>query len=82
MKIFQTEVKEWNNRILFMRKVIDGAAERSYGIHVARLAVIPNEVISRTMEVLKELEEEENIFGKISHKRHNSGDDSSQIPLF
>jgi hypothetical protein len=28
------------------------------------------------------LEEEENIFGKISHKRHNSGDDSSQIPLF
>jgi DNA mismatch repair protein MutS len=83
MKNFQMEVKEWNDEIIFMRKVIDGAADKSYGIHVARLAGIPGEVIARAKEVLRELEEEGNIFTKnFWHRRKNPSGDSAQITLF
>src|SRR6185436_2351623 len=40
-------VKEWEDRIVFLRRVVDGAADKSYGLHVARLAGIPEEVITR-----------------------------------
>ncbi|MDR1891113.1 MAG: DNA mismatch repair protein MutS [Puniceicoccales bacterium] len=83
MKNFQMEVKEWNDEIIFMRKVLDGAADKSYGIHVARLAGIPSGVISRAKDVLKELEEEGNVFLKnIWHKKSNTFREDSQITLF
>lgn len=50
------QVKEWNERILFLRKLVPGAASRSYGIHVARLAGIPDPVIARSKEILANLE--------------------------
>ncbi|MDR3144086.1 MAG: DNA mismatch repair protein MutS [Puniceicoccales bacterium] len=82
MKNFQMEVKEWNDEIIFMRKVIGGAADRSYGIHVARLAGIPLEVIARAKEVLNELEDEGNIFTKnIWRKKNDALPDSAQISL-
>ncbi|HLU47118.1 MAG TPA: DNA mismatch repair protein MutS, partial [Planctomycetota bacterium] len=49
-------VKEWNDEIIFLRKVIEGGADKSYGIHVARLAGIPAPVIERAREVLANLE--------------------------
>ncbi|MDR1413896.1 MAG: DNA mismatch repair protein MutS [Puniceicoccales bacterium] len=83
MKNFQMEIKEWNDEIIFMRKVIDGAADKSYGIHVARLAGIPEEVIARAKEVLRELEEEGNVFTKnIWHRKKLFPGDNSQITLF
>lgn len=53
------QVKEWNDKIVFLRKVADGGANRSYGIQVARLAGIPEEVIKRASEILQNLEKEE-----------------------
>ncbi|MCB9462596.1 MAG: DNA mismatch repair protein MutS [Candidatus Eisenbacteria bacterium] len=52
------QVKEWGDEIVFVRKVVPGGADRSYGIHVAQLAGIPDEVIGRAREVLAELEHE------------------------
>ena len=49
-------VKEWNDEILFVRQVVKGAADRSYGIHVARLAGMPQSVIQRAEHILSGLE--------------------------
>ncbi len=53
---YQVAVKEWNNQILFLRKLIRGGASRSYGLEVARLAGLPEELLKRAREVLKSLE--------------------------
>jgi DNA mismatch repair protein MutS len=53
---FRVAVKEWNDQIVFVRQVIPGAADRSYGIQVARLAGIPQCVIDRAKQVLEKLE--------------------------
>lgn len=50
------QVKEWKNEIVFMHNVIPGSADRSYGIHVAKLAGLPSLVIQRAQDVLKTLE--------------------------
>ena len=52
-------VKEWGERIIFLRKIMKGATNRSYGIQVARLAGVPDEVIQRAKEVLENLEKGE-----------------------
>ncbi|MBF0370199.1 MAG: DNA mismatch repair protein MutS [Magnetococcales bacterium] len=53
---FTVEVKEWQEKILFLHTIARGAADRSYGIHVAQLAGLPPAVINRAQEVLTELE--------------------------
>jgi DNA mismatch repair protein MutS len=50
------QVKEWGDRVVFVRKVVEGGADRSYGIQVARLAGVPEPVIQRAREVLAGLE--------------------------
>lgn len=52
------DVQEIDGRVVFLRKVREGAADDSYGIHVARLAGLPPEVVERAQEKLKELESE------------------------
>src|SRR5436305_10242604 len=52
-------VKEWEDRIVFLRRVVAGSADKSYGLHVARLAGLPDEVIERAGEVLANLESQE-----------------------
>jgi DNA mismatch repair protein MutS len=52
-------VKEWEDRILFVRRVVPGSADKSYGLHVARLAGIPEGVIERAQQVLHNLEAKE-----------------------
>jgi DNA mismatch repair protein MutS len=49
-------VKEWNNSVVFLRKIVPGSASKSYGIEVARMAGIPDRVIDRAKEVLDNLE--------------------------
>ena len=56
---FHVTVKESENRIIFLRKVEAGAADRSYGIEVARMAGIPTPVVDRAREILKKHEETE-----------------------
>jgi DNA mismatch repair protein MutS len=51
-------VREWQDEVVFLHKIVDGAADKSYGIHVARLAGVPREVIERSKEILAQLEEE------------------------
>ncbi len=51
-----TAVREWKNEIVFLRKVVEGGTDRSYGIHVARLAGVPDGVLTRASEILKKLE--------------------------
>ena len=50
-------VREWNDRIIFLRKIIPGAADKSYGIQVARLAGLPQPIIDRAREILARLEQ-------------------------
>ena len=50
------EVREWQGSIVFLHKVIAGAADRSYGVHVARLAGLPDNVLHRSEQILNQLE--------------------------
>lgn len=59
IKNFNIEVREWNDQVVFLRRVIPGGVDRSYGIQVARLAGIPQSVLIRAKEVLAELERKE-----------------------
>ncbi len=52
-------VKEWEERIVFLRRVVPGSADKSYGLHVARLAGLPAELIDRAGEILANLEAQE-----------------------
>jgi DNA mismatch repair protein MutS len=56
IKNYNVAVKEWGDKIIFLRKIIEGATDRSYGIQVARLAGIPARVLLRAKEVLRQLE--------------------------
>ncbi len=50
------DVKEWNDKIVFLHKIVPGAADKSYGIHVAQLAGVPAEVNRRASDILSQLE--------------------------
>ena len=53
---YNVAVRERGEEILFLRKIVEGGADRSYGIHVARLAGLPGDVVTRAEDVLKRLE--------------------------
>jgi len=59
VKNYTVAIKEWNDQIIFLRKVVEGGADKSYGIQVARLAGLPQSVIRRAKEVLANLEKAE-----------------------
>ena len=59
IKNYNFAVKEWQGDIIFLRNLVRGAASRSYGIHVARLAGLPEAVIARAKEMLSTLEQNE-----------------------
>ena len=86
IKNFHVAVKEWNDRVIFLRKLVEGGTSRSYGIQVARLAGLPPEVIDRAKEVLHNLEQGEFTEGgipklAISRKKKSTWD-SHQRTLF
>lgn len=58
---FRIEVKENKNEIVFLREIVKGGADKSYGIEVARLAGLPKEILDRSKSVLKNLEERKEI---------------------
>jgi len=59
VKNYNVAVREWNDQVIFLRKVIEGGADKSYGIHVARLAGLPRPLIARAKEILANLEQSE-----------------------
>ncbi|HUB67865.1 MAG TPA: DNA mismatch repair protein MutS [Candidatus Methylacidiphilales bacterium] len=58
-KNYNVAVREWGEQIVFLRKIVPGGADKSYGIQVARLAGLPAPVLKRAKEILRELEEEQ-----------------------
>ncbi|MBN1589546.1 MAG: DNA mismatch repair protein MutS [Pirellulales bacterium] len=58
VKNLNVSVREWQDDVVFLHKIVDGAADKSYGIHVARLAGVPRKVIERAKDILSRLEEE------------------------
>ena len=56
---YNVAVREWNEQIIFLRKIVKGGADKSYGIQVARLAGLPPEIIARAKEILSNLEQHE-----------------------
>ena len=61
LRNYSVAVKEWNDDIIFVRQVVRGAADRSYGIHVARLAGLPATVIERAKTILEHLENDQTV---------------------
>jgi DNA mismatch repair protein MutS len=59
VKNFNIAVKEWNERIIFLRKLVPGGTSRSYGIQVAKIAGVPENVLKRAREILENLEGED-----------------------
>jgi DNA mismatch repair protein MutS len=84
VKNYNVCVSERNDQIVFLRKIVAGAADKSYGIQVARLAGLPAEVIDRAKEILTNLEEGEfSEAGQPKLARHKrKGRDSGQMSLF
>ncbi len=82
---YTIDVREWEDRIVFLRKIIPGGSNRSYGIHVARLAGIPASVTDRAREILANLEKDEiDIKGrpKLSAKRSERKKSTSDVRQF
>ena len=81
---FSVAVKEWDDEIIFVRQIVQGPADRSYGIQVARLAGLPSSVIDRAKTILDHLEGtgSKNPQKIIQKKLPSKNDPSSQIDLF
>lgn len=79
-------VREWGDQVVFLHKIVEGAADKSYGIHVARLAGIPKPVIERAKQLLAQLESDHlDSKGrpKLARQRRSIGRDSPyQLMLF
>jgi DNA mismatch repair protein MutS len=83
VKNFNIIVKEWNDQIIFLRKIERGCADQSYGIQVARLAGIPKRVIKRAKQILENLEEHElSAQGLSATARKQLASGSSQLNIF
>jgi DNA mismatch repair protein MutS len=59
LRNFNVAVREWHDQIVFLRKIVEGGTDKSYGIQVARLAGVPKTVLERAKEILGNLEESE-----------------------
>jgi DNA mismatch repair protein MutS len=59
LKNFNVAVREWHDQIVFLRKIVEGGTDKSYGIQVARLAGVPKPVLERAKEILRNLEDSE-----------------------
>jgi DNA mismatch repair protein MutS len=68
IKNFNVEVKEIGKRILFLRKLVEGGSEHSFGIHVAQLAGMPQKVLTRAESILAKLEESHDLNGSEGKK--------------
>ncbi len=72
IKNFNIAVREWNDKIVFLRKLVPGGTSRSYGIQVAQIAGIPKDVVTRAMEILSNLEGTETDEAGRPRLAHNS----------
>ncbi|MCR4395342.1 MAG: DNA mismatch repair protein MutS [Candidatus Saccharicenans sp.] len=83
IKNFHLAVKEWQDTVIFLRKIKPGPSDRSYGLQVARLAGLPEEIIKRAREILFNLERQElDEEGRPRLAYHLNQQNKSQLLLF
>ncbi|MDB5227859.1 MAG: mismatch repair protein MutS [Bacteroidota bacterium] len=84
IKNYNVAVKEVGNKMIFLRKLVEGGSMHSFGIHVAKMAGMPNELIKRANEILQELESQRNLATDISSTLKNlpSKNDDFQLNMF
>jgi DNA mismatch repair protein MutS len=82
VKNFNIAVREWNEEIIFLRKLVPGGTNRSYGIQVARLAGIPPGVIDRARKILYSIESGEHAFAGPASASPGRGSTPRQLDLF
>jgi DNA mismatch repair protein MutS len=79
---FHVSAREWKEDIIFLRKIVPGRSDRSYGIQVARLAGLPATVIARAREILGALERDELTRGGRPSLSGTASDPQRQLALF
>jgi DNA mismatch repair protein MutS len=84
VKNLNVSVREWEDQVIFLHRIVEGGTDRSYGIHVARLAGVPKEVLDRARQLLGELAVQHIARPKISRrgKAEKLEKDPNQLPLF
>ncbi len=83
VKNLNVAVREWEDQVIFLHRIVEGGTDRSYGIHVARLAGVPREVLERARQLLGELAVQHVGKPRVSRSRKsNRMVDNSQLPLF
>ncbi len=75
---YNVAVREWNEQIIFLRKIIPGGADKSYGIQVARLAGLPKEILDRAKDILSHLEKPN---GAVETSKPRKGRRTKQIAI-
>lgn len=78
VKNYNVSVKEWNDEVIFLHKIVPGGTDDSYGIYVAKLAGIPKDVVTRARQILTRLE----ISGSLQEKIRNKIPKENQMSLF
>src|ERR1043166_6380840 len=73
-------VREWNEQIIFLRKIVPGGADKSYGIQVARLAGLPKEILDRAKDILAHLEQPNAMVRRDKKARPHKGMPESDRP--
>ena len=81
IKNFNVSVKEINNQILFLRKLVEGGSEHSFGIHVAKMAGMPKQVVEKSKLIMKRLEKAHSTQGK-SKVTESNNDEDLQLSFF
>ena len=66
---YNVMVREWNDEVIFLRRIVAGSTDKSYGIQVARLAGLPSQVIARSKEILESLEKQDTLTGPALFER-------------
>ncbi len=69
---FNVAVREWNDQIIFLRKIIPGGADKSYGIQVARLAGLPKEILDRAKDILSHLEKPDGAVARTARRKRST----------
>ena len=82
VKNYNIAVKEWNDEIIFLRKLVEGATNRSYGIQVARLAGIPGSVINRSKKILYRIENKDPDLTDVFSDKNAGKNGPQQMDLF
>ena len=79
---YNVSVKEIDNKVIFLRKLVAGGSNHSFGIHVAKMAGMPNKVIKRSNEILIQLEKSHSDTFAAKTKKTNKTDDNIQLSIF